>query len=80
MKTTPDQLSLPLFDTTALTASMGLYSGLSFGEPVDDSIAEAEEDAPAPVVVPARNIRLTGAPRLAPDRKTRAADNNAANP
>ena len=46
MKTTPDQLSLPLFDTTALTSSMGLYSGLSFGEPIDDSIAETEEDAP----------------------------------
>ena len=78
MKTTPDQLSLPLFDTTALTSSMGLYSGLSFGEPVDDSIAETEEDAPAPVVVPARNFRLTGARRLAPDWKTRAADNIAA--
>ena len=51
MKTTPDQLCLPLFDTTALTSSMGLYSGLSFGERVDDSIAETEEDAPAPVVV-----------------------------
>ena len=56
MKTTPDQLSLPLFDTTALTSSMGLYSGLSFGEPVDDSIAETEEDAPAPVVVPAPQL------------------------
>jgi N12 class adenine-specific DNA methylase/adenine-specific DNA methylase len=78
MKTTPDQLSLPLFDTTALTSSMGLYSGLSFGERVDDSIAETEEDAPAPVVVPARNFRLTGARRLAPDWKTRAADNIAA--
>ena len=78
MKTTPDQLSLPLFDTTALTSSMGLYSGLSFGEPIDDSIAETEEDAPAPVVVPARNFRLTGARRLAPDWKTRAADNIAA--
>jgi hypothetical protein len=55
MKTPPGQLSLPLFDTTALTSSMGLYSGLSFGEPADDSIAETEEDAPAPVVVPARN-------------------------
>ena len=51
MKTTPDQLCLPLFDTTALTSSMGLYSGLSFGERVDNSIAETEEDAPAPVVV-----------------------------
>ncbi len=78
MKTTPDQQSLPLFDTTALTSSMGLYSGLSFGEPVDDSIAETEEDAPAPVVVPARNFRLAGARRLAPDWKTRAADNIAA--
>ena len=78
MKTTPDQLSLPLFDTTALTSSMGLYSGLSFGEPIDDSIAETEEDAPAPVVVPARNFRLAGARRLAPDWKTRAADNIAA--
>ena len=78
MKTTPDQLSLPLFDTTALTSSMGLYSGLSFGEPADDLIAETEEDAPAPVVIPARNFRLTGARRLAPDWKTRAADNIAA--
>ena len=78
MKTTPDQLSLPLFDTTALTSSMGLWAGLSFGEPVDGSIAETEEDAPAPVVVPARNFRLAGARRLAPDRKTRAADNIAA--
>jgi hypothetical protein len=78
MKTTPDQLSLPLFDTTALTSSMGLYSGLSFGEPVHDAIAETGEDAPAPVVVPARNFRLTGARRLAPDWKTRAADNIAA--
>jgi len=72
MKTTPDQLSLPLFDTTALTSSMGLYSGLSFGEPVDGSIADTEEDAAAPVVVPARNFRLSGARRLAPDWKTRA--------
>jgi len=78
MKTTPDQLSLPLFDTTALTSSMGLYSGLSFGEPADDSIAETEEDAPAPVVVPALNFRLTSARRLSPDWKTRAADNIAA--
>ena len=78
MKTTPDQLSLPLFDTTALTSSMGLYSGLAFGAPADDSIAETEEDAPAPVVIPARNFRLTGARRLAPDWKTRAADNIAA--
>src|SRR5271166_5830470 len=78
MKTTPDQLSLPLFDTTALTSSMGLYSGLSFGEPADDSIAETEEDTPAPAVVPARNFRLTGARRLAPDWKMRAADNVAA--
>ena len=78
MKTTPDQLSLPLFDTTALTSSMGLYSGLSFGERVDDSIAETEDDAPAPVVVPARNFRLTTTRRLAPDWKTRGADNVAA--
>ena len=78
MKTTPDQLSLPLFDTTALTSSMGLYSGLSFGERVDDSIAETEDDAPAPVVVPARNFRLASARRLAPDWKTRGADNVAA--
>src|SRR5271165_2044256 len=78
MKTTPDQLSLPLFDTTALTSSMGLYSGLSFGEPIDDSIADTEEDAAAPVVVPARNFRLTSARRLGPDWKTRAADNIAA--
>src|SRR5271166_2032342 len=78
MKATPDQLSLPLFDTTALTSSMGLYSGLSFGEPIDDSIAETEDDAPAPVVVPALNFRLTGARCLAPDWKTRAADNIAA--
>src|SRR5208337_2705239 len=78
MKSPPDQLSLPLFDTTALTSSMGLYSGLSFGEPADDPIAETEDDAPAPVVLPARNFRLTGARRLAPDWKTRAADNVAA--
>jgi hypothetical protein len=78
MKTTPDQLSLPLFDTTALTSSMGLYSGLSFGERVDDSIAETEDDAPAPVVVPACNFRLTTTRRLAPDWKTRGADNVAA--
>jgi hypothetical protein len=78
MKTTPDQLSLPLFDTTALTSSMGLYSGLSFGEPVDDAIPDAEVDAPAPVVVPALNFRPTGARRLGPDWKTRAADNIAA--
>jgi hypothetical protein len=78
MKTTPDQLSLPLLDTTALTSSMGLYSGLSFGEPVDDAIVETEEDAPAPVVVPALNFRLTGARRLGPDWKTRAAENIAA--
>ena len=51
MKTTPDQLSLPLFDTTALTSSMVLYSGLTFGKPVDDPIAETEDDAPPPVVV-----------------------------
>ena len=78
MKTNHDQLSLPLFDTTALTSSMGLYSGLSFGERPDDSIAEAEDDAPAPNIVPARNFRLKGARRLAPDWKTRAADNIAA--
>src|SRR5271168_2433775 len=78
MKTTPDQLSLPLFDTTALTSSMGLYSGLSFGEPVRDAIAETEEDAPAPVVVPALNFRLTGARSLGRDWKARAADNIAA--
>jgi hypothetical protein len=67
MKTNHYQLSLPLFDTTALISSMGLYSGLSFGEPVHDSIPDAEEDAPAPVVVPALNFRLTGARRLGPD-------------
>src|SRR5271166_3518200 len=78
MKTTPDQLILPLFDTTALMSSMGLYSGLSFGQPVDDAIPDAEVDAPAPVVVPALNFRLTGARRLGPDWKTRAADNIAA--
>src|SRR5271166_2512061 len=78
MKTDYDQLSLPLFDTTALTSSMGLYSGLSFGEPIDDAIAETEKDAPAPVVVPALNFRLTGARRFGPDWKTRAADNIAA--
>lgn len=78
MKSAPDQLSLPLFDTTALTSSMGLYSGLSFGEPIDDSISETEEDAPAPVLVPARNFRLADARRLSPDWKTRAADNIAA--
>src|SRR5271165_2822054 len=78
MKTTPDQLSLPLFDTTALTSTMGLYSGLSFGEPVDEAIADTEESAPAPVVVPARNFHLTGVRRLAPDWKTRAVDNIAA--
>ncbi len=76
MKTAPDQLSLPLFDTTALTSSMGLYSRLAFGEPGDDAVAETEEDGPAPVV--ARNFRLTAARRLAPDWKTRAADNIAA--
>jgi adenine-specific DNA methylase len=78
MKTTHDQLSLPLFDTTALTSSMGLYSGLSFGESVDDVIPDAEEDGPAPVVVPALNFRITSARRLGPDWKTRAADNVAA--
>ena len=57
---------------------MGLYSGLSFGEPADDTIAETEEDAPAPAVVPARNFHLIGARRLSPDWKTRAADNIAA--
>jgi hypothetical protein len=78
MKTTPDQLSLPLFDTTALGGSMGLYSGLSYGEPVDDSITDSGDDAPAPIIVPARNFRLKGARRLSPDWKTRAADNIAA--
>jgi hypothetical protein len=78
MKTNHDQLSLPLFDTTALTSSMGLYSGLSFGELVDASIADSTDDAPAPNIVPARNFRLTGARRHAPDWKTRAADNIAA--
>ena len=78
MKKSPDQLSLPLFDTTALSGSMGLYSGLSFGEPIDDATVEPEDDASAPVVVPARNFRLTGARRLAADWKTRAADNVAA--
>src|SRR5271166_1458591 len=77
MKTAPDQLSLPLFDTTALTSSMGLYSGLSFGELADDLI-ETEEDTPAPVVIQARNFRLTSARRLAPEWKARAADNIAA--
>ena len=78
MKTNHDQLSLPLFDTTALTSSMGLYSGLSFGERPDDSIADSGDDAPAPNIVPARNFRLTGARRLGSDWKTRAADNIAA--
>src|SRR5271166_5144513 len=77
MKTTPDQLSLPLFDTTALTSSMGLYAGLSFGEPADDLI-ETEEDTSAPVVIQARNFRPTSARRLAPEWKARAADNIAA--
>ena len=77
MKTTPDQLSLSLFDTTALTSSMGLYAGLSFGELADDLI-ETEEDTPAPVVIHARNFRLTSARRLAPEWKARAADNIAA--
>ena len=78
MKTTPDQLSLPLFDTTALTSSMGLYSGLSFGEPIDDAIAETEEGAPLRPLF----LRATSASRalaaLGPDLKTRAADNIAA--
>jgi adenine-specific DNA methylase len=77
MKTTPDQLSLSLFDTTALTSSMGLYAGLSFGELADDLI-ETEEDTSAPVVIQARNFRLTSARRLAPEWKARAADNIAA--
>jgi adenine-specific DNA methylase len=38
----------------------------------------AEADATAPIIVPARNFRLKGARRLAPDWKTRAADNIAA--
>jgi len=78
MKTSSDQLSLPLFDTTALSGSLGLYSGLTLGESVDDSIAGTEDDAPAPDVIPARNFRLTTARSLAPDWKTRAADNIAA--
>ncbi len=60
MKSAPDQLSLPLFDTTALTSSMGLYSGLSFGEPIDDSISETEEDAPRrSLSLPATSVSRT---------------------
>ena len=78
MKTTPDQLSLPLFDTTALTSSMGLYSGLSFGEPTDELDRRDRGRPPRAGRRSCPNFRLTGARRLAPEWKTRAADNIAA--
>ncbi len=77
MKTTPDQLSLPLFDTTALTSSMGLYSGLSFGEPVDDLIRDRGRHPRAGrCSCPELPSHRRSPPR--PEWKTRAADNIAA--
>ena len=81
MKKSIDQMSLPLFDTTALsTGAFALYSGLSLGEQTDDEDDERDDDAPAstPVVTPARNFRLDGLRNLASDWKSRAADNLAA--
>jgi adenine-specific DNA methylase len=43
-----------------------------------DDLIETEEDTPAPVVIQARNFRLTSVRRLAPEWKARAADNIAA--
>ncbi|MCW2319212.1 putative RNA methylase [Rhodoblastus acidophilus] len=72
---------MPLFDTTSLsTGAFGLYTGLSLGEPADDDTPETEEEAaaPAPVITRAKNFRLRGLRLLAPDWKSRAADNLAA--
>ncbi|MCW2286321.1 N12 class adenine-specific DNA methylase/adenine-specific DNA methylase [Rhodoblastus acidophilus] len=81
MKKSIDQMTLPLFDTTALsTGAFGLYSGLSLGEPAEDDEPEAEDQGSVakPVATPARNFRLRGSRPLASDWKSRAADNLAA--
>ena len=79
MSSTPtSQLTLSLFDSTALSGGLtldGSVSGLRYREP------EFEDEAPVtpePARVPARNWRLVGDRALASGWKARAADNLAA--
>jgi len=82
-RTTPppatSQLTLSLFDSTALSGGLTLdaaQGGMRFREPeFEDDDAPA---APAPERVPARNWRLLGDRALARGWKARAADNLAA--
>ncbi len=72
------QLTLSLFDSTALSGGLTLDaagSGLRFREPEFEDEPAA---APEPERVPARNWRLVGDRNLARGWKARAADNLAA--
>ena len=82
-KPTPatSQMTLSLFDSTALSGGLtldgggGSGTGLRFREP---EFEEEAEPAPEPERVPARNWRLAGERGLARGCKARAADNLAA--
>ena len=81
MPSTPQsQLTLSLFDSTALSGSLTLdapMGGLRYREPAAD---DADDTPPVPEAarVPARNWRLAGDRTLAHGWKARAADNVAA--
>jgi len=75
---TLSQLTLSLFDSTALSGGLTLdapMGGLRFREPEDDDPDDTPPAAPAAARVPARNWRLTGDRALAHGWKARAADN-----
>ena len=75
---TTSQLTLSLFDTTALSGGLTLdgamAGGLRFREPEDDD-PDDTPPAPAAARVPPRNWRLVGDRALAQGWKARAADN-----
>jgi len=72
------QLTLSLFDSTALSGGLTLDGamggGLRYREPEGDDADDAPS-APAPERIPARNWRLSGDRALARGWKARAADN-----
>jgi len=80
-KTAP-QLTLSLFDSTALSGGLtldGPIGGLRYREPeTDDTDPATVPQAPEPARIPARNWRLSGDRALAQGWKARATDNLAA--